>query len=288
MMRLAVSNIAWPAQHTDRAYAILAEAGVPGLEVAPGLLFAGEPDPMDPTPAALDAALDKTTRAGLTLCSMQSLLFGVEGAALFGTEHERAVIAAALTRAIVLAGRLGIPNLVVGSPRNRVVPPGMDRDAAFADAAETFRRLGETAAQHGCVLAMEPNPAIYGTNFLNTLAETDAFVRLVDHPAVTVNFDVGALHVNAEFDDLRMLLDLSLPRVSHVHLSEPALAAFPRDGESAETLFRTLDAAGWNGWVSIEMRADPQDPLAVLASSIAGTKAAMNAVIGKEVGETGK
>lgn len=277
MMRLAVSNIAWPADCAEDAYDLLAEHGVPGLEVAPGLLFGAEADPFMPSAAALALTRTRLARAGLTLCSMQSLLFGVPGAALFGAPDERAAFEGGIARAIALAGRLEIPNLVVGSPRNRVIPAGLAPEAAWIVASEMFRRLGDAAAHAGCVLAMEPNPAVYGTNFLTTLEETDAFVRRLGHPAVRVNFDVGAQHVNGAFARLRETFEGARPQVSHVHLSAPELGPVPRDEMEARAVFAALRSAGWEGWVSIEMRADPVDPLALLRRSLERTLAAMGA-----------
>ena len=49
-MKIAVSNIAWPAGLRDEAYAILRDGGVTGLEIAPGLFLAGAVDPFAPTP----------------------------------------------------------------------------------------------------------------------------------------------------------------------------------------------------------------------------------------------
>ena len=43
-MRLAVSNIAWRAEEAEAALDRLQVLGVAGLEIAPGLAFAGEPD----------------------------------------------------------------------------------------------------------------------------------------------------------------------------------------------------------------------------------------------------
>ncbi|MBA4791886.1 MAG: sugar phosphate isomerase/epimerase [Rhizobiales bacterium] len=276
-MRLAVSNIAWSAADADAAYDLLADLGVPGLEIAPGILFAGEPDPFAPSDAAVAAVRARLDRAGLTLCSMQSLLFGVEGAALFGAAEERAAFQGGLLRAIGLAGRLAIPNLVVGSPRNRVIPDIFSPEEARRIAVSVFRHLGDRAAEAGCVLAMEPNPAVYGTNFLTTLEETDAFVRAVGHPAVKVNFDVGALHVNGDFPRLREALDLARPRISHVHLSEPNLGPVPGSVDEARVVFAALRAVGWTGWVSIEMRADAADPLGGLRRSVEATLSAMGA-----------
>jgi hypothetical protein len=51
-MQLAISNIAWSPEDTDAVYEVLSEIGVGGLEIAPGVLFAAEPDPFDPSEEA--------------------------------------------------------------------------------------------------------------------------------------------------------------------------------------------------------------------------------------------
>ena len=134
-MRLAVSNIAWLAEERLEAYAILAEAGVTGLEIAPGIFFHAAHDPFVPDNASAREALREAADAGLSVVSMQSLLFGVTGAGLFDGAEARAVFEAGMHRAIALAGRFGIPNLVFGSPAQRRVPDGMGcRAASFSSA----------------------------------------------------------------------------------------------------------------------------------------------------------
>lgn len=278
-MRLAVSNLAWPVARASQAYDVLAEEGVTGLEVAPGLLFPGEPDPFRPSAAARAEARYSLTAAGLTLCSMQSLLFGVAGAALFGEAQARQALEAGLLRAVHLAEMLEIPNLVMGSPKNRIRPDGLPETEAEQSAAETFRRLGAAAQKAGCVFAIEPNPAAYGTNFLTTTQAAAAFVRRVDHPGVRLNFDIGALQVNDTFADLEPLLRETADITSHVHLSEANLKPFPGNGETAATVFTALRESGWAGWVSIEMLADADDPIGVLRHSVAATRAAMEASV---------
>lgn len=274
-MRLAISNFAWPAARAGEAYAVLREAGVGGLEVAPGLLFPGETDPFLPSPPALAQVKADLAQAGLTLCSMQSLLFGVNGAALFGDAPARAAFEGGLRRAIRLAGLLGIRNLVMGSPKNRIRPDALPEAEAEAMAADLFRSLGEEAVAAGCVLAIEPNPAAYGTNFLTTPDAAAAFVRQVDHPGVRLNFDVGTLHVNGTFADLPQVLAGTADITSHVHLSEANLRPFPSSPQTGAAVFAALRASGWDGWVSIEMLADADDPIGVLRRSIAATRAAM-------------
>lgn len=249
-MRLSVSNLAWTFEERLAAYDMMQRAGVTGLEIAPGILFAAEGDVLEPGEAALGRALRETASAGLALTSMQSLLFGVEGVSLFGAPEERERFAHAMRRAISLAGRLGIPNMVFGSPRQRVVPAGLPMESALAQAADLFCALGEAARAAGTRIAIEPNPAAYGTNFLNTLAQARAFVDLVDHPAITLILDTGAMTMNHETADIAALSR----RFGHVHLSEPQLAPAPAEVAPTQALLSALRAGGYGGAVSIEMK----------------------------------
>lgn len=274
-MKLAVSNIAWTAEEEAEAeaYRLLSERGVSGLEVAPGLLFPGADDPLKPGNADCKAALARLSGAGLTPCSMQSLLFGVDGAALFGTPQEQAALDDAMRRVAGLAGRLGVPNLVFGSPKNRVVPADPPPGDVRATWTRAFRAMGDAAAAHGANLALETNPESYGTNFMTSLAETVEVVRTVDHPGVTVNLDLGALVMTGEIDRLDTLLPEAMPLVSHVHLSAPFLAPLTEHPAPLRPFVAALAREGWSGWVSIEMRGG----LDALGASIALVQNAMKA-----------
>lgn len=261
-MKLAMSNIAWPPEQARAAYELLARHGASGLEIAPGLAFADSADPMAPEAQAITRFAAERAEFGLELVSMQSLLFGVEGAQLFGTADERAAFAAAMTRAIDLAARLGVPNLVFGSPRQRSFPAGISPAEACEEAVETFHHLGDLAAAAGTLLAIEPNPVAYGTNFLNTVAETARFVAEVNHPAITLNFDIGALIANGETDAIPAIWHAANGRISHVHISEPALAPAPADQALLTRIAAALTELGYQGWFSIEMRQPSSDALA--------------------------
>jgi len=253
-----MSNIAWSPDERLEAYAILADAGITGLEIAPGIFFHAADDPFVPDDASASEALCEAADAGLSLVSMQSLLFGVTGAGLFDGAEARAVFEARMHRAITLAGQFGIPNLVFGSPAQRCVPGGMAMEAALAEAAEVFRRLGDAAAAAGTCITIEANPAAYGTNFLNTLEQAEAFVALVDHPAIALILDLGAMHMNASYVGVPPRLPALAPRLNHVHVSEPDLAPAPANPAALAPLLKGLRAAGYAKAVSIEMKRPPQ------------------------------
>lgn len=252
----AVSNIAWRAEEADAAYALLRAHGVTGLEIAPALFLDGAEDPFEPDEETLRRAVDRMRTAGLRLVSMQSLLFGVEGAALFGDLGEQARFVTGMERAIGLAGRLGIPNLVFGSPKQRIVPEHMTQEDALGLAAEVFTRLGDRARTAGTTLSLEANPTLYGTNFLTDTPEAAALVARIDHPAIGLVLDLGTMHVNTAFARPDPLPDTVLHRVTHVHVSEPALAPAPAATAPLAAVLSRLAGSGYTGAVSIEMARD--------------------------------
>lgn len=267
-MILSMSNIAWAPEERLGAYASMVGAGLAGVEIAPGLFFHASKDPFVPSDTEAREALAEIADHGLALVSMQSLLFGVEGAALFDGEAGRAALVQGINRAIDLAGRLGIPNLVFGSPAQRRVPDGVAMEQALAEAAEVFRELGDRAAQAGTKITIEANPAAYGTNFLNTLDEALSFVEAVDHPAIAAILDLGAMHMNGDFDSLSEALPALAPKLNHVHVSEPDLAPAPADPNRLAPVLSGLAQQGYKKAVSIEMRR-PQSGLEGVRSSIA-------------------
>jgi sugar phosphate isomerase/epimerase len=275
-----MSNIAWAPEERLGAYAILARAGFTGLEIAPGLFFHAAEDPFAPDAASAQAALAAIADAGLALVSMQSLLFGLTGAALFEGPEARIAFEAGMRRAIALAGRFGIPNLVFGSPVQRRVPEGMAMADALDQAAEVFRRLGDAAMAAGTRIAIEANPAAYGTNFCTTLDEALTFVGQVDHPAIVPHLDLGAMHMNGDFASVPALLPDLAPRLSHVHVSEPDLAPAPADPAALVPVLEGLAAAGYARAVSIEMKRAPQGLAAVrrAVAALAQARDAMEAL----------
>ena len=270
-MKLAISNIAWMPDERGAVYDAMAEAGVTGLEIAPGLFFHAAEDPFLPSPDVAQAALAEIADRGLTLVSMQSLLFGVSGAGLFDGAEATANLARGMERAIALAGRFGIPNLVFGSPGQRRVPEGLPMNQALDQAAEVFRSFAVAAQSAGTKIAIEANPAAYGTNFLNTLDEAVDFVARVDHPAVVSILDLGAMHMNGDFATTAARIPALLPRLNHVHVSEPNLAPAPHDAAALAPVIEALRMAAYDKSVSIEMKRPPE--------GVAGVRAALERLV---------
>lgn len=242
-MKLSVSNIAWSAESDAGMYAALRDKGFKGLEAAPTRLFPERPYDKLTEAAALRKQLKECY--GLEIPSIQSIWYG-RGENLFAGPEERGLLLEYTKRAIRFAAALGCGNLVFGCPRNRAANGREDREAAV----EFFRALGDYAAQRGTVLAMEANPPIYHTDFINTTAQAFELADQVASSGFLVNLDVGTMVENGECVDR---LAGRAARINHVHISEPGLAPISR-----RTLHRELAAflreEDYQGFVSIEMK----------------------------------
>jgi sugar phosphate isomerase/epimerase len=190
---------------------------------------------------------------------MQSIWFGQNGS-IFGPER-RALLAYTL-RAIEFAKAAGCGNLVFGCPKNRVLPENADSGTAVP----FFAELGAAAAAAGTVVALEANPPLYGTNFINTTLQALDMARQVASPGFKVNLDVGTLIANGES---AAGLAGQVCAFSHVHVSEPGLAMLEKRPLHRE-LAALLRHEGYAGYVSIEMKAAAPGELERALDYVAG------------------
>lgn len=266
--RLAVSNIAWGGDALDpKILKILRRHGVEGIEAAPGRLWP------DRSSATLEGAREWARRhrgEGFSVPAMQALLFGVQGAAIFGTRAEEDVLASEISKVCALGAALGAKALVFGSPGLRN-PVGMEPDAVRVRASEVFRRLGGCAAAEGVVLVLEANPPAYGCSFLTTLADAAAFVAELDAPGLGLHLDAGQLAMS-EPDPAESIASL-LPRCLHLHASQPNLGRFQDPSEIHAPLASALvDSPCPSEWISLEMRRDESDVPGAIAEALAALR----------------
>jgi sugar phosphate isomerase/epimerase len=247
-MRLAFSNLAWPAQDDEALLPDLPVLGFPALEVAPTRLWAD--------PLAQDAAEVATARAaieaqGLRIVALQSLLFQRPQLQLFGDAESRRGLRDHLVGMARLASRLGATRLVFGSPGNRRRGE-LSVEQADQIAVEFFAGLGAEAADLGVCFCIEANPAVYKCDYLIDAVASTAFVRAVDSPGVRLHLDTACMALAG--DDAVERVRAGADVLAHVHLSAPQLAEVgpsgPVDHEAVAAALRAVD---YGHHVSVEM-----------------------------------
>lgn len=241
-IKLSISNIAWAVEHDQQVYEYIKKAGFSGLEIAPTRLFPEKPYEKKTEAKRFAKGLEKIY--GLKICSMQSIWYG-HSEKIFGAPEEREILLNYTKQAIEFAEIIGARNLVFGCPKNRMIGENDDKDIAV----RFFRELGDYAAEHGTVLAMEANPVIYGTNFINKTSESIELIKEVNSTGFKLNLDFGTIIYNGESLER---LSHNIDFINHVHISEPNLKLIERRNEHKE-LMSMLREGRYEGYVSIEM-----------------------------------
>ena len=257
-MKLSVSNIAWESGQDERIYQEMKRFGFSGLEIAPTRWFMEEP--YAHAREARELYLKLRESYGFQISSMQSIWFG-RRESIWGTDEERKWLSEDTKLALEFAASVECGNLVFGCPRNRNRPEG----AGESEVLSFFRKLGQEAADHGAVIALEANPPIYHTNYINNTVEAIELIRRLDCPGIGLNLDVGTMIENGEKVEE---LEGAWSYISHVHISEPFLKPV-RERFLHDELAAALRENGYSGYVSIEM--GKQEDLSELIEAIAYT-----------------
>lgn len=253
-MKVAISNIAWEPRDDEAVAEVLRRYGVDAIDIAPGKYF---PDPPNATASDIERVRRDWEARGVRIHGMQALLFGTTGLNLFGEASVRAAMLDRLDAVCRIGAGLGAGPLVFGSPKNRD-RKGLDDAQAERVAVDFFRALGDRAARHGVSVCLEPNPERYGSNFMTTTAAAATIVERVDHPAIRLQLDAGALTINAEPVDSTIRTVAAL--IGHVHASEPDLVTLGDGGADHGAVASALRASLPGATVTIEMVASAREP----------------------------
>lgn len=253
-MRLAISNIAWDIAEDPAIAKLLEKCGIDAIDIAPGKYF---PNPAQARDEDIANLKQRWADHGIDITGMQALLFGTTGLNVFGDENSQQALLAHLRAVCRIGAGLNATRLVFGSPKNRD-RSGLSDAQALEQATVFFRRLGSIAQEQGVIVCLEPNPTQYGANFMTTSEETAHVVAAVDHDAIRMQFDTGALTINEEHPETVLANAAGL--IGHVHASEPNLVPLGDGRTDHHLMHQTLQAYLPRHVVSIEMVATKDEP----------------------------
>lgn len=253
-MRLSISNIAWDVAEDDAVAKLLERYAIDAIDIAPGKYFS---EPSKTSDQEISAVRNWWHDKGVAIVGMQALLFGTTGLNLFGTEKSRLSMLAHFNAVCRIGANLGATFLVFGSPKNRD-RTGMSDQQAEEIAIPFFKQLGDIAKMWGVSICLEPNPTHYGANFMTCSDDTANIVRRVNHPAIMMQFDTGALKINGENPEDILAKHSEL--ISHVHASEPDLLPLGDGGTDHVGIANALANTLAERVVTIEMLATKEEP----------------------------
>lgn len=245
---IAMSNLAFPSEAITRSLPLWKAEGLTGIEVAPTRLA-----PWDElTPEMLKHYRRTLEDWGLVVPSLQALLFGKDGVALLGDEASFERLVEHLRQVAGIAALLGARIMVFGSPRQRS-RGNLPNPEALVLGEERLRKCAEAVHEEaGVALGLEPVPAAYGGDFLETAEDVTSMVRAVAHPGLRLHLDTGCVKLGG--GDISASVHAGASWLSHFHAAEPQLGPFTSPVSDHRAAAKALSEVGYGGWISIEMR----------------------------------
>jgi hydroxypyruvate isomerase len=132
--------------------------------------------------------------------------------------------------------------------------PDVPDDVQTATLVENLRHAADAAAEAGVRQVVEPLNAFDAPGFfLPTPDAGFALVELVDHPNLSLQYDV--YHAQRMSGNLAATIAARIGQIGHVQIADSPDRHEPGTGEiNYPFVLQALDDAGYDGWVSLEYR----------------------------------
>jgi D-psicose/D-tagatose/L-ribulose 3-epimerase len=119
----------------------------------------------------------------------------------------------------------------------------------IARCVEVHQQAAAYAAPLGITLAVEPLNR-FECYFLNSARQAADLVKKVGAPNYGYLYDT--FHFNIEEDSITAVIPETIGQIAHVHISENNRGVPGAGHIDFQSVFSTLKAAGWDGWMTIE------------------------------------
>ena len=243
------------------AYA--AKAGYDAIEIAPFTLakYVTEISDLD-----RERIRDSAARVGIGICGIHWVLVQAEGMYLNHTEPAvRKRTAKYICELVDFCADVGGKVIVVGSPKQRNLLPGVSATQAWEWAAETFRDSVQRTKDRGVIICFEPlSPA--ETDFINTAAEAIRFAEQFHSPNFQIILDVKAM--SSEPSPIPQIIRASWPHFAHFHANDKNLKGPGFGDVDFKPIATALHEVGYNGYVSVEVFKFDEGPEVIATKSI--------------------
>lgn len=247
-MKFAICNEIFQGWKLEDTLAHAARLGYDGVEIAP---FTLANSVTDISARERQAIRETAARHNIEIAGIHWVLVKPEG--LYLNHPDRSIrerTADYFCALVDFCADLGGTRMVVGSPKQRNIMPGVTPDQAREWAAETFHNAVARGGTRKVTLCFEPlAPA--ETNFINTAAEAIRFVERLNSHNFQIILDVKAMC--SESKPIPQIIRESWPHFAHFHANDRNLKG-PGFGDVD---FRPIAAAlmevAYKGFVSVEV-----------------------------------
>jgi sugar phosphate isomerase/epimerase len=249
MFKLGICNELFEGMEFGQVCRLVKTLGYDGLEIAPftlaGLI----------TELSADRRRELRTMvedAGLETIGLHWLLAKTTGLYLTSPEESVRRATGDYLIALALATReLGGTLMVLGSPKQRNLLPGVSHEQAVDYAVDVFHRIMPEIGAAGVDLCFEPL-APEDTDFINTCEQGAELVRQVGDPHFKLHMDVKA-QSSERGASVPELIRKYARGAGHFHAQDVNLRGPGMGQVDFVPIMRALVESGYKGWVSVEV-----------------------------------
>ncbi len=247
-MKFAICNEIFQNWKLEDTLACASRIGYDAVEISP---FTIANSVNDVSAADRQRIRDAAARNQIEIAGIHWVLVKPEGLYINHTDESiRRRTADYFVSLVDFCADLGGKVMVVGSPKQRNLLPGVSLEQGWDWAASTFRNAVKQAEQRGVTICFEPlAPA--ETNFINTAAEALRFVRQFSSPSFKIILDVKAMC--SESKPIPQIIRDSWPDFAHFHANDRNLKGPGFGDVDFRPIFATLKEVGYQGYASVEV-----------------------------------
>jgi sugar phosphate isomerase/epimerase len=262
-MKFGICNEIFQGWKLEEAMTYAAKAGYAGIEIAPFTLAKSVTE----IPAAERRRIrEAAARIGIEICGIHWVLVQAEGMYLNHTDPAvRKRTADYFCELADFCGDLGGKVIVVGSPKQRDILPGVTAEQAWDWATETFRDSVRRAEARGVTICFEPLAPVE-TNFINTAEAAIRFAQQFRSPNFKIILDVKAMCSEAK--PIPQIIRESWPHFAHFHANDKNLKGPGFGDVDFKPIATALKEAGYNDYVSVEVFKFEEGPEVIANRSI--------------------
>jgi sugar phosphate isomerase/epimerase len=247
-MKYAICNETFQDWPFEKAFDFARQCGYVGIEMAP---FTINKDASKISATQREEVCRQARAAGLEVVGLHWLLAFTEGYYLTTSDPDvRQRTSDYLRELARLCRDLGGDVMVLGSPQQRNLLPGIDHEDAMRYAADVIQHAIPTLEDLDVTLAVEPLGPEEG-DFLLTAEKGRELVQLVHHPNCQLHLDVKAM--SSESTPIEDIIRASVPVLRHFHAND-ANRRGPGMGDiDFVPILQTLKDVDYQRWVSVEV-----------------------------------
>ena len=268
MMKYAFCNEMFGDEPFEAAWSAARDLGYTGVEIAPFTMLPGAEttDVSDISAATRQDVKQVAAATGLEVVGLHWILAKTSGFYLTSPEPEVRQRTAKYLRALAqLCADLGGQVMVLGSPQQRNLLPGVSYAEAEQYAAEVLREAMPACTDLGVTIALEPLSPAEGS-FLLTAESAVRLAQLVDSPHCQLHLDVKAM--SSESIPIETIIRNNHKWLAHFHANDPNLLGPGMGDVEYGPIFQALSDIEYDGWVSVEVFKYEPSPEEIARQSI--------------------